>query len=270
MSKVFSIVILGSGNVAHHLAQSFSGIKNVQLSQIFNHRSSKESKALAKKFHCDLITDYSKLNTNADIYIIAVKDDVIKDVANNLKALKLKGLVVHTSGSVDVTVLKNVSPQIGVYYPLQTFYPKANIDWKTTPLLIEGNTALAIQTLKKLAQAVSKNVKRLSSQERLQLHLAAVFACNFTNALYVSAYELIEQHLSKKDTTLLLPIMQHSFNKLTQVHPLLAQTGPAKRNDKTVMAKHLQLLKDNKELTAVYKLLSQVIATQQDKTHGKL
>lgn len=266
--KSLNIIILGSGNVAHHLAQSFSEVKNVRLSQIFNHRSSKESKALAKKFHCDLVTDYSELNTKADIYVIAVKDDVIKDVANNLKALKLKGLVVHTSGSVDVTVLKNVSPQIGVYYPLQTFYPKANIDWKTTPLLIEGNTVLATQTLKKLAQAVSKNVKVLSSQERLQLHLAAVFACNFTNALYVSAYELIEHQLSKKDTALLMPIMQHSFNKLLIVHPRQAQTGPAMRKDKTVMTKHLQVLKNNKELTAVYKLLSQLIDTQQN--NGKL
>jgi predicted short-subunit dehydrogenase-like oxidoreductase (DUF2520 family) len=268
--KTLNIVIIGTGNVAHHLADSFSKVKNAKLLQVFNHRLSKESKALAKQYNSELVTDYRNINREADIYIIAVKDDAIKEVAKNLKALKLKGLVVHTSGSVDVTVLKNVSTQIGVYYPLQTFYPKAKIDWKTTPLLIEANTKTAMQTLKKLADSVSKNVKVLSSEERLGLHLAAVFACNFTNALYVSAYELIEKQLSKKDTTLLMPIMEHSFNKLKQVHPILAQTGPAKRKDKTVIAKHLTLLKNNKELTTVYKLLSQVIATQQDKTHGKL
>lgn len=261
--KTLNIVIIGTGNVASHIAESFRANKNINLLQFFNHRLSKESKALAKKNNSALVTDYKKLNAEADIYIIAVKDDVIKDVVNNLKSLKLKGLVVHTSGSLDVAVLNNVSPQIGVYYPLQTFYPKAKIDWKTTPLLIEANAKPALLAIKKIASSISKNVKVLSSEERLRLHLAAVFACNFTNALYVSAYELIEQSLTKKDAALLMPIMRHSFNKLAQVHPLLAQTGPAKRNDKTVMAKHLALLKNNKDLTAVYKLLSQLIRTQQ-------
>ena len=114
-----------------------------------------------------------------------------------------------------------------------------------------------------LANSVSEKVKVVDSKNRLQIHLAAVFACNFTNAMYVAAYQIIENNLTKKDTDLLLPIMQQSFQKLQKVHPKHSQTGPAMRNDKLVMKKHLALIKNNKQLTQVYKTLSDLIITQQ-------
>jgi predicted short-subunit dehydrogenase-like oxidoreductase (DUF2520 family) len=233
-------VIIGTGNVAYNIAQSFQSINLVNLIQVLNHRNSRESKQFSKQFHCNLVTDYSAINKNADIYIIAVKDDAIAEVVKNLLPLMLTGIVVHTSGSVDVSILKSVSQKVGVYYPLQTFYKGANIDWETTPILIEGNSKPVEVKLKQLATSVSKKVKVVDSKVRLQIHLAAVFACNFTNAMYVSAFEIIENNLSKKDTELLMPIMQHSFQKLQKVHPVKAQTGPAMRDDKLVMKKHLR------------------------------
>ncbi len=256
-------MIIGTGNVAYNIAQSFQSINLVNLIQVLNHRNSRESKQFSKQFHCNLVTDYSAINKNADIYIIAVKDDAIAEVVKNLLPLKLTGIVVHTSGSVDVSILKSVSQKVGVYYPLQTFYKGANIDWETTPILIEGNSKPVEVKLKQLATSVSKKVKVVDSKVRLQIHLAAVFACNFTNAMYVSAFEIIENNLSKKDTELLMPIMQHSFQKLQKVHPVKAQTGPAMRDDKLVMKKHLNLIKNSKQLTQVYKTLSDLISTQQ-------
>lgn len=263
MSKILNIVIIGTGNVASAIAQSFQNSVNTKLTQVFNHRASESAKKFAKKYKSTLVVDYDKIVKNADIYIIAVKDDVIKEVVRQLKYAKLKGIVVHTSGSVDLQILKSSSNNIGVYYPLQTFYPKASIDWKTTPLLIEANNKFTLSVLKKTAGAVSQNVRVASSEQRLHLHLAAVFACNFTNALYVSAFELVENSLSKKDTQLLLPIMRQSFLKLESVHPRLAQTGPAMRNDQSVMNKHLSLLKDSKDLVVIYKQLSKLIYHQQ-------
>lgn len=263
MTNPLNIVIIGAGNVAYHIAHSFQANQNVHLLQVFNHRNSKDAKQFSKQFKCDLIIDYKSINVSADIYIIAVKDDVIAEVAKNLSSLKLKGTIVHTSGSIDMSILKTVSKNIGVYYPLETFYKGANINWKTTPLLIEGSSKLIEGKIKQLATTVSKKVKAVDSKNRLQIHLAAVFACNFTNAMYVSAYEIIETSLSKKDTDLLLPIMQHSFQKLQNVHPKKAQTGPAMRNDKLVMKKHLALIKNNTQLTQVYKTLSDLIITQQ-------
>ena len=258
-----NIVIIGTGNVATHLAASFLGIKQVKVVQAFNHVLSKKAKDYSKKFKCEVVADYNQIKPDADIYIIAVKDDAIAEVVKNLIPLKLNGLVTHTSGSVDCDVLKKVSKQIGVYYPLQTFYPNAKIDWTLTPLLIEANTKVALIQLKSLANAVSKQVRVINSEERLRIHLAAVFASNFTNAMYVTAYELIEKSLTKKDTALLFPLMKHSFQKLETVHPLAAQTGPAKRQDKRVMQKHLGLLKNDKDLLALYKSLSDLILKQQ-------
>lgn len=264
MSKALNIVIIGTGNVAYHIAESFQSNSNVHLLQVFNHKNSKDARQFSKQFNVNLICDYKFIHQKADVYIIAVKDDAIAEVAKQLVPLKLKGLVVHTSGSVDMQVLKNTSSKIGVYYPLQTFYKGAKIGWKTTPLLIEANTKIALHTLKQLASIVSKTVKVVDSKNRLQIHLAAVFACNFTNAMYVSAYEMIENNLSKKDTELLLPIMQQSFQKLQTVHPKKAQTGPAMRNDKLVMKKHLHLLKEDKQLSHVYAVLSDLIMRQQN------
>ena len=263
MTKPLHIVIIGAGNVASHIADSFLLINQVNLVQVFNHRSTKEAKLFSKQYKCDLITDYSLLDKNADIYIIAVKDDAIADVAKNVSKLNFKGIVAHTSGSVDISILKHVTQNVGVYYPLQTFYKGADINWETTPLLLEGNSKIVETKLKKLGNLVSKKVKVVDSKARLQIHLAAVFACNFTNAMYVAAYQIIESSLTKKDTDLLLPIMQHSFQKLKNIHPVKTQTGPAMRDDKLVMKKHLDLIKKNKQLTQVYKTLTDLIVTQQ-------
>jgi predicted short-subunit dehydrogenase-like oxidoreductase (DUF2520 family) len=262
--KPNNVVIIGTGNVAYHIADSFCDLKKVNLIQVFNHRKTKAAKEFSKHFHCNLVTEYSEINTNADIYIVAVKDDVIAEVAKELSSLKLKGIVVHASGSIDISVLKSASKFVGVYYPLQTFYKGAKINWKETPLLLEANSKSTLNILKKIANSVSDKVKEVDSKKRLQIHLAAVFACNFTNAMYVSAYDIIENNLSKKDTELLMPIMQHSFQKLQNTHPKNAQTGPAMRNDKHVMKKHLDLIKQNKQLAQVYKTLSDLIVYQQN------
>lgn len=263
MSNSINIVIIGTGNVAYHIADSFKVNHDIKLLQVFNHRNTKEAKRYAQHFNCNLVTSYSAINTKADIYVIAVKDDAIAEVTKNLAPLKLKGIVVHTSGSIDVNVLKQASESVGVYYPLQTFFQEAIIDWKKTPLLIEANSKQNLAKLKKIASSISEKVKVVTSQNRLQIHLAAVFACNFTNAMYVSAYEIIENNLSKKDTELLLPIMLQSFKKLKDNHPIKSQTGPAMRNDTKVMKKHLALLISDKQLTKVYKTLSSLIESQQ-------
>jgi predicted short-subunit dehydrogenase-like oxidoreductase (DUF2520 family) len=265
LAKPLNIVIIGVGNVAYHIAQSFTFNTTVNIIQVFNHRNSKQAKQFSIEFRCDLVTDYSFINHNADVYLIAVKDDAIAEVVKNMSALKLKGVVAHTSGSIDLIELKPVSKNFGVYYPLQTFYKNASINWDKTPLLIEGNSKATENKLKQLAKLVSQKVKVVDSKSRLQIHLAAVFACNFTNAMYVSAFEIVKTSFSKKDTDLLMPIMEQSFKKLKTVHPNNAQTGPAMRNDKLVMNKHLKLLKQDKQLSHVYAVMSDLIMKQQNK-----
>lgn len=263
MNKALRIVIIGSGNVAYHLANAIKYSESIHLTQVFNHKNSRKAQLFAKQFNCSLITDYKSIDSSADIYIIAVKDDTINQVVSQLMPLQLKGIVVHTSGSMAIEVLEKTAYSIGVFYPLQSFFKGAVINWKSTPILIEGNTPNVQKKLKQLANYISKKVHVVNSQNRLQIHLSAVFACNFTNAMYVAAYDLIEKNLSKKYTELLSPIMIQSFEKLQYIHPKKAQTGPAMRKDKVVLNKHLRLLKSNAQLTKVYKTLSHLILTQQ-------
>jgi predicted short-subunit dehydrogenase-like oxidoreductase (DUF2520 family) len=263
LNNPLNIVIIGTGNVANHFANAFRTIENFHLTQVFNHQNSRKAQLFAKQFQCDLITDYAAINSTADLYIIAVKDDAINQVVVNLIPLHLKGIVVHTSGSMAIEVLEKAASSVGVLYPLQSFYKGAIIDWKSTPILIEGNTPNVQRKLKQLASYISKKVQVIDSKNRLQIHLSAVFACNFTNAMYVAAYELIEKNISKKNTHLLQPIMLHSFEKLQNIHPKKAQTGPAMRKDQLVMKKHLHLLKEDQQLTKVYKTLSELILKQQ-------
>jgi predicted short-subunit dehydrogenase-like oxidoreductase (DUF2520 family) len=267
LQKKTNIVILGTGNLATHLANFISQQPDLKLIQLFNHRKTKEALSLAKKNNCSLVSNYTNIITHADIYFICVKDDSIKIVSENLKKLDLQNLVVHTSGSVDLKVLNKVSNHIGVFYPLQTFSKEDLIDWKTTPLLLESNNSTTFKKLQAFSKLCSTQVKKVDSKTRLKIHLAAVFGCNFTNALFAASYQLIEKALSKKEIKLIHPILQQSFHKMLTMGPLNSQTGPAKRNDKVTMQKHLELLKSNKKLTSIYKIVSDLIQTQQ---HVKL
>lgn len=250
--------------MAHHLAGSFSNNAEVRLAQVFNHRLTKQAKDFAAGIKIPLVSTYSKLEKNADIYILCVRDSALAEVVGELAPLKLRGAVVHTSGSVSMEVLKAASPKTGVYYPLQTFSKNSPVDWKRTPLLLEANSTATLKQLTTLANSVSGAVKAVDSETRLKLHLAAVFACNFTNALYAAAFDYVGENLSAKDAGLLWPIMLSSFNKVIyNKQPKQAQTGPAMRNDKTVMNKHLELLKSDKRLKDIYKLLSDLIIHQQ-------
>lgn len=267
MLKKTNIVIIGTGNLASHLADFIARHTDLNLIQLFNHRKTKEALSLAKKTHCSLISNFNEIIPTADIYIICVNDDSIKEVAKNLVRLKLQSLVIHTSGSTDLTELNNVSKQIGVFYPLQTFSKNDTIEWDSIPLLLEANTKGTLSKLKLFSGLFSSIIKNINSQKRLNIHLAAVFGCNFTNALYAVSYQLMENSLTKNDVSLLIPILNQSFNKIQNIGPAKAQTGPAKRNDLVTMQKHLALLKQNKQLSLIYKSLSDLIKTQQ---HVKL
>ena len=263
MKKKIKIVVIGAGNIAHHLLQLFLLNNEIEIVQIFNRQQTIAAKKLAKKSNTHLVSDYAKFITNADIYFICVKDDAIFDVAKELAKLNLKGLVVHTSGSVDVSVLQQASKKIGVFYPLQSFSVNDSVDWKSVPVFLEATTPSSLLLLKLIAKKNSAIVKVFNSQQRLQFHLAAVFASNFTNALYAVAFSLIEKEFPENDTKLLTPLITQSFNKMLKLSPKQAQTGPAKRGDKITMNKHLKLLEGNTSLKKTYMQLSDLIIEQQ-------
>jgi len=257
--QTFKIVIIGAGNVATHLAKRLQK-KGNEILQIVS-RSEKNARELSLQIHAPFVTDIKKINKQADIYILCTPDDAIEKIAANLK---LPGkLVLHTSGSVDLKVLKKISANTGVLYPLQSFSKQVKVSFASVPLLIEANNAASLQQVKLLASSLSKQVSEVNSPSRLKLHLAATIVNNFTNHLYVQAYDLLAKE--KLDLFhLLMPLIKQSAKKIKTQKPAAVQTGPAKRGDTKTIKKHVGLLKKYPEQKKIYELFTAQIKKQKN------
>jgi len=145
----------------------------------------------------------------------------------------------------------------GVFYPLQTFSKDRTVSFDHIPVFIEANNPEDEQLLKQIGNQLSDTVIPLNSEKRKYLHLAAVFACNFTNHLYAQASDILEKQEIPRE--MLFPLIQETVDKIKQMHPRDAQTGPAVRYDQNIMQNHLNLLKEDMQKEEIYKLLSQSI-----------
>ncbi len=255
------ITIIGSGNVATHLAAAFKNAGH-RMVQVYS-RDMQHAALLAYHVKAEAINDLQQIDPETDLFVIAVKDDAIVPVAQELA--KFKKITVHTSGATNLATLAAIIPEAGVFYPLQTFSKEKEIDFWTVPLCIEGVDEKVTAELEQLARTVSNNVYRISSDQRRILHLAAVFACNFPNYLYDVARNLLADNQMGFD--LLRPLILETAQKVQGNLPADVQTGPAVREDQLTMENHLQLLKSEPELQTIYKLLSQGIITNKKAGH---
>jgi predicted short-subunit dehydrogenase-like oxidoreductase (DUF2520 family) len=256
------ITLIGAGNVATQLGLALHR-EGYFISQVYS-KTAVSASSLAKKIRSETISDLKKLKTDSSIYIIAVKDDVIADLA---KQLKLKDqIIVHTSGSIPMKVLKGASKNIGVLYPLQTFTKNKNVNFREIPVCIEGNNSSTTKTLEYFAKSISSNVKKVNSEERKTIHLAAIFACNFSNHMYAIADEILNKN--KLSLDLLKPLIEETADKIKNNSPVKVQTGPAIRGDKKVMEEHLKMLKGNKKLKEIYEAMSQSIIRTKNQTEN--
>ena len=249
-SPLQKITLIGAGNVATQLGTTLQKA-GFEILQVYS-RSDKAARTLAKKINAQPITDLKKLLPVASIYIIAVKDDAIAELAKQLHVNNQ--VVVHTSGSMEMSVLKGTSQNYGVFYPLQTFSKSKAVDFSNIPICIEASNKKTANTLKRFAKSISKSVQEINSAQRKTLHVAAVFACNFTNHMYAIADSLLTK--SNISFDLLKPLIMETADKIKHQAPVLMQTGPAIRNDKKTMDAHLKLLSTDKQLRAIYKLIS--------------
>jgi predicted short-subunit dehydrogenase-like oxidoreductase (DUF2520 family) len=247
------IVIIGAGNLATQLGLALKKAE-FDIVQVFN-RSIKNGKVLAKLLNSKSTNCYDKIVTDADFYIFAVSDNALKEVIANMPKLG-GGVCVHTSGSTPMKVFAGFTTCYGVLYPLQTFSKHRNIDFRTTPVFVEGNRIYAIDRISALASAISDNVTEMPSPKRRELHLAAVFANNFTNYMYTIASNILKRQ--DIDPKALLPLIDETAAKLHDMTPEQAQTGPAVRGDINTIDAHQKLLKDPEELS-IYLLLNYAI-----------
>ena len=242
------VVILGSGNVATHLTKAFLNTQTIEVVQVYG-RSKNSLKHIV-----DLVATTTNLTelTPADVYIIAIADDAIALFSSQLP--NKDALVVHTSGSVAMNAIDNRFRQ-GVFYPLQTFTKNSTVDFSVIPICLEAQHNKDLVLLEKLGSAISNAVYFIDSKQRESLHVAAVFANNFTNHLYYIAKTICAEN--KVPFAVLRPLIQETANKIKTIDPIKAQTGPAKRNDQKTIAKHLNQLPEAYQ--NIYKTLTTAI-----------
>ncbi|MEP6611452.1 MAG: Rossmann-like and DUF2520 domain-containing protein [Mucilaginibacter sp.] len=256
------ISIIGSGNVATHMAAAFKNAGH-RIVQVYS-PNMQNAALLAYHVGAEAVDDLSLVSTETDIFIISVKDDVIGSIAETLA--KHDRLIAHTSGATDLRILLNFTSKAGVFYPLQTLSKNKEVDFLTVPLCIEGADESITNQLIELARTISNNIYRVSSAQRKILHLAAVFACNFPNYLYNIAQQLLAEH--DMGFEMLRPLILETAQKVQAHLPSEVQTGPAARNDENTMTAHLQMLTNEPDFKAIYELLSQEIIKMNDAGHG--
>lgn len=251
--KNLNIVLIGSSNVATQLGNALQQT-GYNIIQVYS-KTKKNAEKLAHQLHCSFTNNIKQLVTDADIYLIAVNDDQIKTVAAQLK-LKDK-LVLHTAGSIDLSVLTKTSENCGILYPLQTLQKNKSYDFNTIPVLIEASNARSLKLIREMANSISEKVVLINSDQRKKIHLTAVMVSNFSNHLYDLSQEFLKKEKISFD--LLLPLIEKTVENLQLQDAHKNQTGPARRGDKKVIAAHLQLLNNEPQLRKIYRLMSDSI-----------
>lgn len=256
------VSLIGSGKVATHLGIALED-NGIVIEEVYS-RNIKNAKTLARKFYdAKPTTQLNFSKSIAEVFIIAVADNAIQEIADNIILPNKKAILVHTSGGTPLEVLGGRTLYTGVFYPFQTFSLEKKINFKEIPICIDATAKVALDKLAKLAEVLTPKVIHLNSEERKKLHISAVFACNFTNYLFDISSQLIESSgLSFLD---LKHLVQETVEKaFTLKRPLEGQTGPAIRNDFKTIKRHLDSLEEiSFQYKDIYELITDAIQNKE-------
>ena len=262
MNAPFSLSIIGSGNVATHLALALHQAGHI-IRQVFS-REFDHAALLASRVKAQPINRIVLLDDLSDVYLLAVNDDALYDLAldlsdNNNPSLRSK-LIIHTSGSTPATVLKPISRNFGVVWSPQTFVRDIAMDYSRLPLCIEGSSPKVEKEIEQLFSSVSPQIFHLDFEQRRWAHLAAVMVNNFGNAINALAQETLEQH--GIDFSIMRPLAEGTVRKMDYGPLWPQQTGPARRHDQKTIDAQRRLLADNPQLLQLYDLLTEIIQSK--------
>lgn len=252
------IALIGAGNLATNLGKAVKKAGHEVL-EVFS-RTEESASTLASTLGCPFTTDLQMLTSDADIYIISVKDSVLEPVAMDAVKGREGKLFVHTAGSMPLTSIPN--ERRGVFYPMQTFSKQKEVDFSIIPCFVEAAMEEDRDLLVQLGKSISNTVCELSTDDRKYLHLSAVFCCNFVNHCYALSEKILKEH-GGVPFDVMLPLVEETFNKVKTHSPRTVQTGPAVRWDENVIRKQEALLAKDETMQAIYKLLSKSIHDDQ-------
>lgn len=249
------IVLIGAGRLSTNLAPALYAAGHEVL-QVYS-RTKEAATVLANKVKAQAVTSLTDIVVTADIYIFSVTDTALSTLIAQMPKLNSKAICLHTAGSMPLSVFDGYVERYGVFYPMQTFSKERPVDFKQIPVFIEACEEGTLAVTRKLAESISNRVIDLSSEDRKHLHLAAVFASNFTNHCYELSSEILQRHGLPFDV--MLPLIDETAAKVHQLSPLQAQTGPAVRYDQNVMKAQKELLNDQPRLARIYEEMSESI-----------
>lgn len=246
----YKIAILGAGNVGYHFAWHLHNAGH-RIVQIFS-RHLPSAKFIGNLMDIPCTTTVSEITGEAEIYLICVNDDSIGEVSAQLQ-LGDK-IVAHTSGAVPMKILQGVSSNYGIFYPLLTLLRNISVDFSVMPICLNGANDHTTNILTDLAGTLTKNIVVVDDEKRLAIHIAAVFANNFTNYLYSVSQIILEK--AGLSFEILKPLINETVRKIQNHDPLNVQTGPAIRNDDHTIERHLEYLNQDGKFSEVYKILT--------------
>jgi predicted short-subunit dehydrogenase-like oxidoreductase (DUF2520 family) len=249
------VALLGAGNLAVNLALSLYR-NGFEIVQVYS-RTEASAKSLAAGVNAGWVTDLSEVTSGASLYIVSLSDSAFMELLPQIVEGKDGALLVHTAGSLPMEVWEGKTSRYGVFYPLQTFSKQREVSFREIPVFIEAARSEDAALLRDIASALSDRVFEANSLQRKSLHLAAVFACNFTNHLYTLAADLLKAYGLPFEV--ILPLIDETARKVHALPPPEAQTGPAVRNDAQVMREHLEMLSGAPAVQEIYRMLSEHI-----------
>jgi predicted short-subunit dehydrogenase-like oxidoreductase (DUF2520 family) len=241
-----NVVIIGAGNVATVLGRLMKGA-GYQIVQVIS-RKMDTAQILADELHCGATNNFEAIDKTASLYIVAMSDAALNDLKENINVGDK--VIVHTAGSVSKEVLKDVSTNYGVLYPLQSLRKENTGIHLNIPVLIDANNAYTLNVIETLANSIASPVMMANDEYRQKIHVAAVVVSNFVNHLYSLAYDFCSKE--NLDFKILLPLIEETASRLHQHSPNEMQTGPAVRKDIITLDKHLRLLTAHPRLRNIY------------------
>jgi predicted short-subunit dehydrogenase-like oxidoreductase (DUF2520 family) len=254
VKKIRNIVLVGAGNVATHLGLALSN-QGYHITQVYS-RTKESASRLSSLLDTAFTMNITRLNYDADLYLFCLKDDAV--VPFLCHSGFTDQMLVHTSGTLPLSVFQGCSKNYGVLYPVQTFSRARKLDLKRVPFCIEANNPEVLNMIEMLAKEISSHILFMDSEKRKILHLAAVFACNFTNHMYAQAERILS--LNGLSFNLIKPLIMETAGKILEIDPLFAQTGPAVRGDQKILEEHERILKELPDILKLYTFVSNSIA----------
>jgi predicted short-subunit dehydrogenase-like oxidoreductase (DUF2520 family) len=249
----YNIVMIGAGNVSTHISRHFLSAGH-QISCIYS-RSEESAQRLSGELGVPGTSNMEEVPLEADFFILCVPDHTVAEVAEQLRGRK--GIWLHTAGALSIDVFQVIAKEFGVLYPLQSLSKDRNIQKGHIPFLVEASSPQVLERISALGHSISERVEEVDSYTRLKVHLAAVFANNFSNHMVHVAEQILKE--ANMDAGLLDLLLEETFHKLREMEPGSAQTGPAVRGDHETMNKHIELLKDHPEWEKLYTFISRDI-----------